>query len=277
MKDDPYQLLRAASLSGKDEQDAAVMAARAAAAGQPEMLARLEAEHARDQELRAALSGVGPPPGLEASLLTAMRAARAVVDPPSNLEQNVIKAMQQAHRPAEPSRPRKMNRRTWIAWGSAAAAASIAAGTTWWWRTAAFSMARLRNELAGISQRGVELSLMSMDPQAVQDWLTSHQAPRPTVLPEALQALPRKGCHLYQIAGHPVSLECFLLPGMRELHLFCTPSQYLLDPPKEHRAPNLRQVKGLTMCCWSTGGQTVLLVGKESPETLSGLLRGLTG
>lgn len=270
MNQDQHHLLRAARLSGRDEHDPAVLAARAAAALQPDLVAQLEQEHQRDLAMRAALHEAVPPAGLEAALLTAMRAARGHVDPPASLQQSVLTAMQQPPVSDQISAPR-FSRRHWMGC-SAAAAAALAAGSVWWWRSVAFSMHRLSRELATISAYGVQLSLMSMDPAAINGWLGYYKAPRSGLLPDKLQALPRKGCHLYQIDGHPVSLECFLLPGMRELHLFCTPAAGLLDPPPEGGNPDIHAVDGRTLATWTRSGQTILLFSEESPGTMQSLL-----
>lgn len=270
MNQDQYQLLRAARPSGADEREPAVVAARAAAAAQPGMTEQLAKERAMDLAMGTALRKAEPPPGFEAAMLTAMRAARGGADPPVALEETVLTAVRIPPVP-DKSNIVPLRRRAWLGWGAAAAAA-LAAGAFQWWRTAAFSMHRLSRELATISAQGVRLSLMSMDPAAINGWMSYYQAPRPGPLPDKLAALPRKGCHLYEIDGHPVSLECFLLPGMKELHLFCTPAAALLDPPPEGVPPGLRTVHGRTLATWTRGGQVALLFSQEPAAVLTELL-----
>lgn len=270
MNQEQYHLLRAARPSGADEHDPAVVAARAAAAAHPGMAEQLAGERALDVAMGKALHRAEPPPGFEAALLTAMRAARGAAEPPAFLEKTVLGAMQ-IPMVSDQSNVVPFRRRAWLGWGAAAAAA-LAAGAFQWWRTAAFSMHRLSRELATISEGGVRLSLMSMDPAAINGWLGYYKAPRPGPLPDKLAALPRKGCHLYEIDGHPVSLECFLLPGMRELHLFCTPAAALLDPPPEGAPPGLRTVEGRTLATWTRGGSVALLFSQESTIAIGELL-----
>ncbi len=269
MNSDQYHLLRAARPSGEDEHEAAMVSAREAAAADPALLAQLEQERTMDLAMGAALQQASPPPGLEAALLTAMRAARHEALPPDSLQESVLAAVRGSAAPAR-ANTRSFSRRRWLGWGTAAAAVTIA--STWWWRSFAFTMHRLSQELAAISNKGVQLSLMSMDPAAISAWLDEAKAPRPGTLPDKLQELPRKGCHLYQIARHPVSLECFLLPGMKELHLFCTPAAGLLDPPREGVSPQLSKVGGLTLATWTRGGQAILLFSHESPGDIESLL-----
>ena len=255
MTEEQLQLLRAARLSGQDEHDADVAAARAAAAEDPALLAQLEEERQLDEAMRQSLREEEPPAGLEAALLAAMRAARSPAAPePTNI-----------------LRP-EFTRRAWLGWASAAAA-TIAIGTGWWWREAhAFTMRTLTEALAAITKKGVTLSLMSMNTAEVADWLRTHKAPRADALPAALNALGRKGCHLYDIAGHPVSLECFLLPGMRELHLFSTPAAALADAPADGAAAQLKEDAGRTLATWAHGSQTMLLFSQETPDTIRTLL-----
>lgn len=263
MNEEQLQLLRAARLSGQDEASAAVAAARAAAE-EPEIAALLEAERADDLALRAALQSVEPPAGLADSLFTAMRAARGLAEPPAALRESVLTAVR---RPAPAA-----TRRAWLGWGLAAAA-SVAAGGFWWWRKAhAFTVEHLSDAIAALTKNGVTLSLMSMDPAVVSAWLVEKKAPRPDSLPAALDALPRKGCHVYDIEGRAVSLICLLLPGMRELHLFSTPSSELSDPPAPGQPAILRRHAGRTLAVWSRGATTHLMFADEPPAVIAPLL-----
>ena len=264
MNEEQLQLLRAARLSGQDEARADVAAARAAAAEEPELAAMLEAERTDDRALRAALQSVEPPAGLADSLFTAMRAARGAAEPPAALRESVLSAVRQ---PAP-----AVTRRAWLGWGLAAAA-SVAAGGVWWWRKShAFTVEHLSDAIAALTKNGVTLSLMSMDPAAVSAWLVEHNAPRPDTLPAALDALPRKGCHLYDIEGRAVSLICLLLPEMRELHLFSTPSSELSDPPAPGQPAILRRHAGRTLAVWSRGATTHLMFADEPPAVIEPLL-----
>jgi hypothetical protein len=255
MTPDPEDLrsvLRAARPSGKDDDDAQIRAAREAA--DPAMLAELAEERVFDDAVARDLRSNEPPADFEAQLITAMRAARAqpslAVVPPSRL-----------------------TRRSWLGW---AAAASLAGGAgTWWWTAGrATRFDDLVDRLAKISKEGVTLSLMSMDRLEVGDWLSQAGAPRTASLPESLDVLPRKGCHLYDIDGRPVSLECFLLPGMRQLHLFTTATRGLRGAPGEAQ-PRIAAVGGLTAGSWTRDGKTMMLLSEESSATITDLLVGV--
>jgi hypothetical protein len=266
MNEELLQLLRAARPSGQDEHEAGVAAARAAAAQEADVLEQLAEEQRTDLAMQAALQNVEPPPDLESAMLTAMRAARGAVEPPPALRDSVLTAVQR------PPARTNLTRRTWLGWSTAAAAALAAGGVWWWRRTHAFTMQRLSEELAAITKAGVTLSLMSMDKTAVAAWLRDNAAPRAAAFPDKLDALPRKGCHLYDVAGHPVSLECLLLPEMRELHLFTTPSAELDDPPADGAAAEVRDFAGRSLATWSRGGFTMLLFSEQPADTIRPLL-----
>ncbi len=269
MNDEQLNLLRSTRPSGQDEHEADVVAARAAAALQTGLSARLDEERQTDLAMQQALRSVEPPAGFETAMLTAMRAARGLTEPPAALRETVLTAVQMPSPPvvAGPG----LSRRRWLGLGAAAAAAALAGG--WWWReNHAFSLRRLSRTLAAITKEGVTLSLMSMDTAAVTSWLREHQAPRPDALPEKFATLGRKGCHIYTIEGHQVSLECLLLSGMRELHLFCTPAAGLIGAPGDGAAPQLSRVAGRTLATWTRGPQTMLLLSQALPEEIQALL-----
>ncbi len=220
--------------------------------------------------MRAALHQIEPPVGLEEATRMAMRAARGHGEPPVELRQSVLSAVR-LPKPPEPIFAWQVSRRRWLGWGIGMAA-SVAVGGKWWWDTQAFTVGKLTRELTAITRRGISLSLMSMDKAAVMDWLEINNAPRIRELPEKLDALTRKGCHLYQISGRPVSLECFLLPDMRQLHLYTTPSSGIVNPPTPRAAPEFTRDGDLTLATWATAEQTLLLVSHESPELLRPLI-----
>jgi hypothetical protein len=269
MTEEQLQLLRSLRPLGQDDHEAGVSEARAAAerAG---VSIHLDDERQTDITLRAALAQIEPPVGLEDALRTAMRAARGIGEPPVELRESVLSAVRLPKTAKVISDPR-LTRRRLFGWG-AGIAASLAVGGKWWWDTRAFTVRKLTLELTAITRKGISLTLMSMDKVAVGDWLKSNNAPRIDVLPEKLDALGRKGCHLYDIAGHPVSLECFLLPDMKQLHLFCTPSSGLVNPPRAGAAAEFTNDGDLTLAIWAKGGKTVLLVSHESVELVRTLI-----
>jgi len=267
MTEEQLQLLRSLRPQGQDEHEAGVPEARAAAedAG---LAVHLDDERQTDLAMRGALSQVEPAAGFDDALRIAMRAARGIGEPPAELRESVLSAVRLSRPPASVARH---SRRRWLGWG-AGIAASLALGGKWWWETQAFTLGRLTNELTAITRKGISLTLMSMDKTAVAEWLSANNAPRLAVLPAKLNALPRKGCHLYDIEGRPVSLECFMLPEMQQLHLYTTPSAGLVNPPASGAAAEITRDGDLTLAIWAREGQTMLLVSHESPELVRSLI-----
>lgn len=252
---DKHRLLaRAASPSGKDDHDPEIAAAHEAIAADPEFAAQLKVEREADLAISESLRATEPPPGLEDQLLATLREAREksvtpkLAEAPSNL----------------------FTRRHWL--GMAAAAALTTGIAYTWHRSKRLPLSRLVDTLATYSLDGVTLSLMSMDKDEVVDWLVSRDAPRASVLPPALDALGRKGCHIYDIEGHRVSLECFLLPGMREIHLFSTPTSGLTNAPDDGDQAELGSVQSLTSAIWSQAGNTMVLLTHEPAASTRSLL-----
>ncbi len=282
MTEEQLQLLRATRPSGQDEHEADVAAARAAVAQEPALVEQLQTERDLDLAMLDSLRGVEPPAGLESALLTAMRAARGVAEPPSHLRESVLAAVQlpaapvaakrKSKPPSAPITRAEFTRRAWITGAAAAGFAMLGGAALLWRRDHAFSMRRLTAKLAFITKSGITLSLMSMDPKAVNRWLSSHDAPRPNSLPEKLNALGRKGCHIYDIELHAVSLECFLLPDMRQLHLFSTHAADLTDAPEEGQPVSIESAHGRTLATWTKDGATVFLFSEESAEDIRALL-----
>ncbi len=267
MTPEEYHLLRAARPSGGDEADPAVRAARAAAAADPVSAAQLQRELELDQEMTAAMANVAPPAYLENAILTAMRAGRGLVVVPPTLEENVLSALGGKH-----PHPARRSRRRWLGWATAAAAGLAVSVSYWQNRANGLSMRRLREELAAISNKGLQLGLRSMDRAAVAGWLDQHGAPRALDLPDKLAALPRKGCQLYHIEDHPVGLECFLFPDMSEIHLFCTPTAGLAEAPPEGGWTKLQTEGNLTLATWTRRGLTMLLYTHQPLPAVSALL-----
>ena len=269
MTEEQLHLLRSLRPHGEDDHETGVPEARAAAdaAG---ISVHLEDEHGTDLAMRSALDQIEPPPGFEDALRIAMRAARGIGEPPAELRDSILTAVQLPQGPQPLAHPR-WSRRRWLGWGSGIAA-SLALGGKWWWENQAFSLARLSRELATITRKGISLSLMSNDKLAVSAWLTANNAPRPETLPVKLDGLGRKGCHLYQIDGHPVSLQCFLLPDMKQLHLYCTPSSGLINPPHAGVPVALSKQADLTFAIWAQGQQTILLLSREPEDLIRSLI-----
>ncbi len=267
MTEEQLQLLRSLRPQGQDEHEIGVPEARAAAedAG---LTADLENERENDLAMRSALGQVEPPAGLEDSLRIAMRAARGIGEPPAELRESVLSAVRLS-RPATPAA--RQSRRRWLGWG-VGIAASLAVGGKWWWETQAFTLRRLTGALTAITREGISLDLMSMDKVAVGEWMAANNAPRLAALPLKLNELPRKGCHLYDVEGRPVSLECFLLPEMQQLHLYTTPSAGLVNPPTARAGVTLTRDGDLTLATWTAEGQTLLLVSHEAPELVRSLI-----
>jgi len=266
--------LRAARPSGQDDADPDVRAAREASAADAELQEMLRREREADAAIGRALRSVEPPADLEARLLTAMRAARAQITPPPDLEAQVIEAVR-TNRDRETLAPEvasHWSRRQWFGAAAAAIAAVCAGGALWWQRQSRMPMAFLTARLTTIASEGVTLSLMSMDKQAIAAWLRTAGAPRSAHLFPKLDALGRKGCHLYDIDGHPVSLECLVLANMSVVHCFTTPSSGLRDAPPTSRPASVRTEDGFTVASWSHADQTIVLVSEESAAIVQALV-----
>lgn len=272
MNEENRQALRAARPSGQDEQDPAVAQARLAASQEPGAPESWEKERLADLAFARALQSAEPPPELERRLLESIRALPTSAVPPEGMEKELLRAVRAATPPitavARPTR-----RRRWIVTAAASAAALAMSG--WIWqrrRPRRLPLAGLVEELAQISTDGVTLSLMTMDRAEIRTWMQDRGAPRADPLPPALDALGRKGCHVYQIAGHPVSLECFMVEGGGIIHLFCTEKRRLLDPPPAEADPNIETAHGHTVAVWTRGQKTVLLLSHEPEETVRALV-----
>ncbi len=267
MTEEQLQLLRSLRPHGQDEHEVGVAEARAAAdhAGLSD---HLDDELQTDLAMRSALGKIEPPDGLEDALKNAMRAARNTCEPPAELRESVISAIRHTRSPQPIARH---SRRSWLGLG-AGIAASIAIGGKWWWDFRAFTLDRFTREFTAVTRYGISLALMSMDKVAVEEWLIANHAPRLKALPKKLDALPRKGCHLYDIDGNPVSLECFLLPEMQQLHLYSTPSAGLMNPPPAGAPVKIVRDGDLTLATWAQEEQTLLLISHESPELILDLV-----
>lgn len=108
----------------------------------------------------------------------------------------------------------------------------------------------------------------------VTEWLMTRDAPRMDKLPIGLDALPRKGCHIYQIDGRNVSLECFLLPEMRELHVFTTPSADFNDLPQDGAEPIYQTIDGLTAALWRRRDEVMALLTDQPANAVRAVLTG---
>ncbi len=168
--------------------------------------------------------------------------------------------------------PRRINRRQWLKYPLAAAAATVIGGGAYWrWLGQHISLEDLTAQVSTFTNTGVKLSLMSMDTNAVTTWLKDAKAPRALSLPERLDALQRKGCHIYDVSGHKVSLECFLLPGMKELHLYTLRTNELRNPPRAGAATIMTD-HGLTIAAWRHDQHTSILLSHESISTVRDLV-----
>ena len=276
MTEEQLQLLRAARPDGQDDGDPAVAEARAAVARAGDTsLAWLESERAVDLKMKASLGQVEPPPSLEAALLMAMRAVRGTVTPPENLRESVLASVRNHEVQPITAPPQNMvpiSRRRWLGWTTAAAAAAAFGGFRVWRRISSIPMVDLTAALAAITAKGVELGLMSPEKSAIAGWLRENRAPRLGKFPVKLDALERKGCQIYGIQGHAVSLECLLLPGMRELHLYCTASAEVAGSPANEAAPDVRSYEGQTLATWSQADLTLWLFSHEAPDLIRELL-----
>ena len=256
MNPDPDQLrrlVRSARPSGVDDADEEVAAALEALRGDPAFEEAWRAEREIDRSIAGEVQGTEPPPGLEDRLIRALREARA--------------GGQASAGGRDDGKAAPISRRRWLGLGLAAAGAAAVGGILYGRKLGRLPFDTLTGQLARISRDGVTLSLMSMDRDEVVSWLLDRKAPRAEVLPDGLDALPRKGCHVYEIEDHEVSLECFLLPGMRELHLFTTPAAGLSGEPVAYGS-----VAGLSSAGWTRGSQTMVMLSEVPAAELREVL-----
>jgi hypothetical protein len=241
MNQETLLLLNAARARGQDD-------------ALPEVAAALEAAH----EDEAVLAWMASTRANDATIGAAVRS----IDPPREFD--LAKAKQRL--------VLGISRRSLLLWPTAAAAAAVAGGAYWQFIRRRISFNALSERLADISSKGVTLSLMSMDAKLVHQWLVDSHSPLALSLPDKLSALPRKGCHLYDLDGHAVSLECFLLPGMKELHLFTIDSAELRGAPVMSRRPSFTAKQGMTIATWTSDTHTLLMLSREPKAIIQGLV-----
>lgn len=267
MNEEQYQLLRSLRLDGQDDQEPGVAEARraAVAAGLTDDLVAMRQS---DLAMRSALAEIAPPAELALSLQAAMREALhpSTSDEVADGENGNLLLQVEEQRSVA-----KFSRRKWLGVG-AGLAASCAIGGKLWWDLQAFTLDRFTREIVSITRRGISLALMSMDKVVVQEWLVAKDAPRLRTLPVKLDALPRKGCQLYDVAGKTVSLECFLTPEMKLLHFFSIQSASLMNPPATGLGVRISRDGDLTLATWAREQQTLLLISHESPEFILEIL-----
>lgn len=261
MKRSPEELLAAARASGVDDPDLGIAAVLR---DHPELAGDFDANRQADQLAIKAMAETEIPAGLEEQLIGILRQTRRAArqSEPAPVVPGIVSFPQ-----------RRSTRRNWLA--GAAAVALGAAGGGWFLayrRRPSFD--DMLTTLARISREGVTLSLMSMDRDEVAAWLTSREAPRAGTIPGGLDALPRKGCHIYQIDGRKVSLECFLLPEMRELHVFTTPAADFRNLPPEGAEPVFKTIDGLTAALWQRDAKVIALVTDQPAEAVRPVLQG---
>jgi hypothetical protein len=237
-----YLVLQCARPQCQDDNDPEVAAALVATQANPQDGAWLQSQREQDALWGYALRAIEPPKQLRAKL--------------------GVKT------------PTLLPRRSFLRWTAVAGVVTAGASALLWrWRQPHLSLSDLVDEVAGISARGIQLSLMSMEKAAVAAWLDGRSLPRAKALPEKLDAVSRKGCHVYQIQGQTVSLECFIIPeGMRELHLFSIISDALDEAPEELTRPVITTHRtGQTVATWSKSGTTHVLSSKESLSEVAAL------
>jgi len=117
----------------------------------------------------------------------------------------------------------------------------------------------------------ISLGKMGRDPQKLQAWLETKNAPHDFLIPDPLTAVASLGCQTYSMDGITVSLICFTLDQDRIVHLFVVNSDSLKNPPGG--SPHFEQKDGVATATWSSGGSTFVLLGKNvNEETLRELI-----
>lgn len=265
--DELRNILRSARPSGQDDTDPAIQAARDAAASMPVIVGEIAAERVADAAIARAVREVAPPPGLEGRLIDAVRATRRQAEP-----QQPWPVLTRTSTVGTSTAARGWNRRQWLGWAAAAAVSAVTGGLIGLRQRKEFTLENLTRHLMAITRSGVALSFMSMNRAAVLNWMHRTRAPRAEELPPSLDAIGRKGCHVYYIAGHAVSLECFVFPDMRELHLFATPAASLRGAPTAGQPPSVLQREEFTIGIWTHGKVAMVIVTREALADLRALL-----
>ncbi|MGB8169158.1 MAG: hypothetical protein WCF18_16800, partial [Chthoniobacteraceae bacterium] len=147
------------------------------------------------------------------------------------------------------------------------------AGTQLWLdREGRLTLDWLTARLLTIAREGVRLSLVTTERAEVRAWMQRAEAPHAASLPAKLDALPRKGCHLYDIDAHPVSLECFMLANGDVMHLFTIPTSHLRDAPGRNAPPQVAAHEGFNVATWARDGKALIFLSSEPIETIRALL-----
>lgn len=133
------------------------------------------------------------------------------------------------------------------------------------------SLAAYRLQMSGIALRGYGMDLLTNNPAAIRDFLTSKKAPADFVLPTGLQSAEIAGCAIQGWQTGKVSMVCFrtgkpLPPGQAsDLWLFVVDQAALKDSPatKKLLFATANQLMTVT---WTEGGK-VYLLETEGDET----------
>jgi hypothetical protein len=105
------------------------------------------------------------------------------------------------------------------------------------------------------------LDFLNPDVLQVQHWLAERHSHGDLVVPAGLSGGRSIGCRILDWQGRKVTLVCFLLGGVREVHLFVIDQSDLIHPPIGSR-PVFRNDGSWTTAAWSEQGKTYLVAGR---------------
>lgn len=108
------------------------------------------------------------------------------------------------------------------------------------------------------------------DVAVLQQWLQAQNAPAPSALPVALQALPTLGCKTINSHGHAVSIICFKMRTGELIHLAVTDQAKVARPLAAQ--PSFAEEDGWRTASWSASGRAYMLATKAPEAELHAIL-----
>jgi hypothetical protein len=155
------------------------------------------------------------------------------------------------------------------------AAACLAVGlvlTTLWFRPSRSeeTFAGFRSRMITAAFRVYKMDIVTNNPVAVREFLTSRGAPSDYSLTPRLEATPVLGGAKLSWQGHPVSMVCFKLSQKQTLFMFVLNEADLRDRRRPGRVPEVTPVSGVATASWSRDGKVYFIA---APTDLSDLTR----
>ncbi len=228
-------------------------------------------EDAGDASFAEALAQANRDPALaqwfkeERAFDSAMSDALGAVPIPQNLRTNILAG-------GKISRPRFwQTRRTLLALAAGIVLLATLAGV--WMRGQSQLDQWQRDALAVVPTMltgETRFDFESKDAAVLQQWLQAQNAPAPTAMPVALQALPTLGCKTINSHGHAVSIICFKMQTGELIHLAVT-DQGKVSLPSAAQA-RFVQENGWKTASWSANGRAYMLATKAPEAELHAVL-----